>query len=69
MTDENSRKQSNEALEIYRSGEWNSISARVDEKDEATVDILDKSGKHWTFKVKNHSKGEKEWKIVEDADA
>ena len=57
--------------DLYKRGEWNFSNTTVDEgKDEATVSILCHGWKDWKkFKIKNYSKGEKEWKIIEDSDA
>lgn len=57
--------------ELYREGKWNYSNVEYDgEKDEATISILCHGWKDWKkFKIKNYSKGEKEWKIIEDSDA
>ena len=58
------------ASEKYLRGEWNYSYIRLDlEKDEATITIRQRGQeKSYSFKVQNYSKGEKEWKIIEDED-
>jgi hypothetical protein len=60
-----------QALEKYLRGEWNYSYTKIDsEKDEATITMRQLGEqKSYSFKVENYSKGEKGWKIVEDADA
>jgi len=60
------RKKSNS--QKYLDGEWHSASIRAENAiDEATITFND--GTEHRFKVKNYSKGEKGWKIIEDSDA
>jgi len=56
--------------DLYKKGEWNFSNTTVDErKDEATISILCHGWKDWKkFKIKNYSKGEKGWKIIEGSD-
>jgi len=60
-------KRLSKAVEIYKSGDWSNTSVRIDlSTDEAIIVMIDKSGKKWEFKVKDYSKGQEKWKIIED---
>ena len=56
------------ASETYFSGKWNYSSIQVDGiKDEAEISILCHDwSKPKKFKVKDYSKGQDKWKIIED---